>query len=162
MVVCPTVPPGPLAVSLTASITLIGVVVVLLAALVSLVAPVVPSTPTVVCAVSVPPDVPGIVTVIGQVKVAAAGRAAAVPLEAVQAPVVTVAPAGTPALATQVAAVAVAGPPLVQVIVPVNTAAGDAVTGRPVMATLMSDAVAVTVKVAVSHCVAFGAGAQTW
>ena len=101
------------------------------------------------------------VTVIGQVNVAPAGSAAAVPLEAMQAPVVTVAPTGTPALATHVALVAIAVPELVQVIVPVNTAPGGAIDGRPVMTTPMSVPPAVTVRVAVSHCVAFGADAQT-
>ena len=156
----PTVP-----LSLTASITLIGVVVVLFAAFVSFVALVVPNTPTVVCAVSVPPTVPGMVTVIGQVNVAAFGRAAAVPVEATQAPVTTVAPAGTPVLATQVALVAVAGPPFVQVIVPFSTAPGDAVTGRPVMATLMSAEVLLTVTVteAVSQAAGTTAGlVQIW
>ena len=136
--------------------------VVLLAALVSLVAFVVPSTPTVVSGVSVPPSAPGITTVTRQVSVAATGNAAAEPLDAVHTPVVTVAPAGTPAVATQVALMAVEVPTLVQVIVPLTVAPGAATVGRPAMATLMSVPVAVTVSVAVSHWVVFGAGAQTW
>jgi hypothetical protein len=105
------------------------------------------------------------VTVTEQVSVAAFGSAAALPAEAVQAPVDTVAPAGAPALATQVALVAVAGPPLVQVMVPFRTAPGEAVTGRPVMATLMSAEVLLTVTVteAVSQAAGTTAGlVQIW
>jgi hypothetical protein len=60
-VVAPVVPPGWLAVSLTASITLAVAVVVLLAVLVlfSLTAPVVPVKVTVVVGSSAPPAVPG-------------------------------------------------------------------------------------------------------
>ena len=54
----------------------------------------------------VPPAVPGMVTVNGQVSVAPTGKEAAVPLLATQAPTTTVAPAGVPAVAVQVALVA--------------------------------------------------------
>ena len=104
---------------------------------------------------------PGITTVTRQVSVAPAGSAAADPLEAVQTPVVTVAPAGAPALATQLALLAVDAPTLVQVIVPLTVAPGAATTGKPAMTTDISVPAAVTVKVAVSHCAAFGAGAHT-
>jgi hypothetical protein len=130
----PTVP-----VSSIASIRLRVVLVALLAGTLSLSAPAVPATPTLVCGVSVPPAVPGMVTRMGQVKVAFSGKLAAVPLLATQGPVTTtVAPAGVPAAAEQVALVATEGPPFVHTTLPFNTAPGLAATGKPVMAGVMS------------------------
>jgi hypothetical protein len=162
LLVAPTVPAGWLAVSFKASMMVISAVVTLFAGTVSLVAPVVPVTVTSIGVVSVPPSVPGITTVIGQVKVAPFGKLAAVPALATQAPVVTVEPLLP--LATQVAVVAAAGPLLVQTKLPLTLAPGAAVVGKPLMTGCMSafTATLVTVKVAVSHWVAFGAGAQTW
>ena len=97
---------GVVVLSLTASIRFTVALVVLLVATLSLVALVAPLTPTLVGVVSLPPAVPGMTTVNGQVRVAPAGKEAAVPLLATQAPTVTVAPAGVPAVAVQVALVA--------------------------------------------------------
>ena len=160
------VPNGVFTLSLMASITLIATAVVLFKALPSLVALVAPFTPTLVCAVSVPPAVPGIVTVNGHVIVPFASTLAALlPALNTQAPGVTVAPAGTPGAAVHVALVAaVVADTLVQVNVPFNTAPGPAVNGKPVIATLMSAAAPTTmVAVAVSHAAGTGAGfAQIW
>ena len=80
-------------------------------------------------------------TVNGQVSVAPTGKEAAVPLLATQAPTVTVAPAGVPAVAVQVALVAaVVVETLVQTKLPVRLAPGAAVAGKPVICTLMSAA----------------------
>ena len=67
-------------------------------------------------------------------------------------------------LGTQVALVAAPAPMLVQVAVrPVMTWPGLTTAGVVApKAADMSAALAVTVRVAVSHTVAFGAGAQTW
>ncbi len=127
--------------------------VVLLPVTLSLVALVAASMPTLVCVVLVPPAVPGMVTVNGQVRVAPAGKDAALPLLATQAPTDTVAPAGVPAAAVQVALVAaVVAETLVQTKLtpgPDRTAPGAAVAGKPLIATLMS-AAAPTVMVAVA------------
>ena len=134
-----------------------GALVVLLATLPSLVALVVPSTPTLVCVVSVPPAVPGIVTVIGQVIVPAAGTLAAEPPALyVHTPLATTAaPAGKPAANVHVGFVAaVLAATLVHTTLPLNTAPGPAVAGKPVIATLMSEIVGaftVTCRVAVSQ-----------
>ena len=68
-----------------------------------------------------------------------------------------------PAPPAQVACSAASGPALVQVSVPVTTVPGAAVGGTPMIATDRSAEVVdgVTVSVAVSQDVAFGAGAQT-
>ena len=152
----PAVPNGVLALSLTASITAIVALVVLLPATPSLVALVAPFTPTLVCAVSVPPTVPGIVTVNGQVMVPFGSTLAALlPALNTQAPVVTVAPAGVPAAAVQVAFVAaVTVERLVHTtltVAPERTAPGAAVAGRPVIATRMSEGVSLTTIVLVQR-----------
>jgi hypothetical protein len=153
------VPNGVVALSLTASIRLIVRLVVLLPALPSLAAPVVPVTPTLVCVVSVPPAVPGIVTVIGQLIVPPAAKLAT-GKAGVHVPTTTVAPAGTPAAAVHVGFVAAAPPAaFVHVNVPLSTAPGEATVGNPVIATLMSAAGPTTiVAVAVSHAVGVTAG----
>ena len=97
---------GVVRLSVTASIRATVALVVLLPVTLSLVALVAASMPTLVCVVLVPPAVPGMVTVNGQVRVAPAGKDAALPLLATQAPTDTVAPAGVPAAAVQVALVA--------------------------------------------------------
>ena len=157
--------------SLVASITLTVVVLVLLATLPSLVALVLLATPTLVGAVSVPPAVPGMVTLIGHVKVPPGMTLAKVlPALATHAPVTLTdkAPAGTPAATVQVApvAAAVAAAALVHTTLPVKTAPGPAVTGKPVMALVMSEtgaALTVMAKLAVSHCAGTTAGAtQIW
>ena len=163
----PAVPNGVVALSASASMTAMLVAVVLLAVLPSLVALVVPATPMLVCVTSVPLlAVPGIVTVIGQVMVPfGATLAALLPALKTQVPVVTVAPAGVPAAAAQVAVVAaVAVATFVQTTLPVKTAPGPAVAGRPVMATLMSAAAPTTiVAVAWSQAAGVVAGfAQIW
>ena len=111
---------------------------------------------------------PGMVTVNGQVRVAPAGKDAALPLLATQAPTDTVAPAGVPAAAVQVALVAaVVAETLVQTKLtpgPDRTAPGAAVAGKPLIATLMSAAApTVMVAVAVSHAAGITAGlVQIW
>jgi hypothetical protein len=130
----PTVPASSIA-----SMRLMGVAAVLLVVTLSLSAPVFAATPTLVCGVSVPPKVPGMVTLIGHVRVAFKGKLAAVPLLATQGPVTTtVAPAGVPALAVHVALGAAAGPALVHTTLPLSTAPGLAMAGKPDTATLMS------------------------
>ena len=159
---------GVVVLSLTASIRFTVALVVLLVATLSLVALVAPLTPTLVGVVSVPPAVPGMVTVNGQVSVAPIGKEAAVPLLATQAPTTTVAPAGVPAVAVQVALVAaVVVETLVQTKLtpgPDRTAPGAAVAGKPLIATLMSAAApTVMVAVAVSHAAGVTAGlVQIW
>ena len=159
---------GVVVLSLTASIRFTVALVVLLVATLSLVALVAPLTPTLVGVVSVPPAVPGMVTVNGQVSVAPTGKEAAVPLLATQAPTTTVAPAGVPAVAVQVALVAaVVVETLVQTKLtpgPDRTAPGAAVAGKPLIATLMSAAApTVMVAVAVSHAAGVTAGlVQIW
>ena len=153
--------------SAKASITATVALVVLFAVLPSLVALVVPATPMLVCVVSVPLlAVPGIVTVIGQVRVPfGATLAALLPALKTQVPVATVAPAGVPAVALQVGLLAaVLAAMLLQVKLPVNTAPGPAVAGRPVIDTVMSAAAPTTrVAVAVSHAGGVVAGlAQIW
>ena len=152
LLVAPTVPASWLALSLSASmIEMIALVLLLppvvVPPLLSLTAPVVPVTVTSIGVVSAPPRVPGITTVIGQVRVAPTGKLAAVPAEATQVPVVTVAPLLP--VVVQVAVVALAGPALVHTIVPVTLAPGAATAGRPESTGLMSEltGVAVTVKV---------------
>ena len=156
---------GVVVLSLTASIRFTLALVVLLVATLSLVALVAPLMPTLVGVVSLPPAVPGMTTVNGQVRVAPAGKEAAVPLLATHAPTVTVAPAGVPAVAVQVALVAVVVvETLVQTKLPVRLAPGAAVAGKPVIATLMSAAdPTVMVAVAVSHAAGVTAGlVQIW
>ena len=154
----PALPNGVLTLSFNASITATVAEVALLALLPSLVAPVLPFTPTLVCVVSVPPAVPGIVTVIGQMMVPPAARLAT-GSAGVQLPTLTVAPAGVPAAAVHVGLVAaVVVATLLHVKVPVNTAPGPAVPGKPVIDTLMSDEATVTVTIAVSQTEPFGAG----
>ena len=159
---------GVVVLSLTASIRFTVALVVLLVATLSLVALVAPLMPTLVGVVSVPPAVPGMVTVNGQVSVAPTGKEAAVPLLATQAPTVTVAPAGVPAVAVQVALVAaVVVETLVQTKLtpgPDRTAPGAAVAGKPLITTFMSAAApTVMVAVAVSHAAGVTAGlVQIW
>ena len=50
----------------------------------------------------------------------------------------------------------------VQVTVPFTVLPGLLTVGKPLKATVISAVTAVTVKVAVSHTLAFGAGAHTW
>jgi hypothetical protein len=159
LVVAPTVPPFTTAVSLSASMIVIRLVVLLLPPvpvppLLSLVAPVVPVTVTSSASVSVPPAVPGIKTVIGQLKVAPTGRLAAVPLEATHSPGVTVAPLLP--VVVQVALVAAAGPALVHTMLPVTVAPGAAVVGKPVMTGLMSETKTVIGALAAVPVVATG------
>jgi hypothetical protein len=89
-----------------------------------------------------------------------------VPALATQGPVtVTVAPAGVPALAVQVAVVAAVGPVLVHTTLPVNVAPGLAVAGKPVIDTVISADVLlmVTLTLAVSHATGVAAGLlQIW
>ena len=147
-------PNGVVMLSFSASITASVTLALLLATLPSLAALVAPFTPTLVCAVSLPPLAPGIVTVIGQLIVPPAGTLAAEPPALyVHTPLATtVAPAGTPAANVQVGLLAaVATATLVHTTVPFNTAPGPAVNGRPVTATLMSDALTVIVTIAVSQ-----------
>jgi hypothetical protein len=132
------VPNGVTVLSLSASMMLMLALLALLALLVSFTALVVPATVTAVAVVSVPPAVPGMTTVSGQVRVAPAGKLAAVPLLATQAPTVTVAPT-VGVLAVQVAVFAVApAAALVQIKLPVKVAPGAAVAGKPVIALVMS------------------------
>ena len=156
---------GVVRLSVTASIRATVALVVLLPVTLSLVALVAASMPTLVCVVLVPPAVPGMVTVNGHVREAPAGKDAALPLLATQAPTDTVAPAGVPAAAVQVALVAaVVVETLVQTKLPVRLAPGAAVAGKPVIATLMSAAApTVMVAVAVSHAAGVTAGlVQIW
>ncbi len=159
---------GVVRLSVTASIRATVALVVLLPVTLSLVALVAASMPTLVCVVLVPPAVPSMVTVNGQVRVAPAGKDAALPLLATQAPTDTVAPAGVPAAAVQVALVAaVVAETLVQTKLtpgPDRTAPGAAVAGKPLIATLMSAAApTVMVAVAVSHAAGITAGlVQIW
>ena len=154
----PAVPNGVVTLSAKASITAIGTATALFPALPSLLALVVPATPTLVCVTSVPLlAVPGIVTVIGQVMVPLASTVVALlPALKVQVPVATVAPAGVPAAAVHVTLAAVAVPTFVHTKLPVRTAPGPAVEGRPVMATFMSDGISLTTAVLVQRA---GSGA---
>ena len=131
--------PGAVArLSASASIRASVALVLLLAALLSFAAPVLAVTPTLVCGVSLPPNVPGMVTVIGQL-IAAPTAKVAVGRLGVQLPTTTLAPAGVPAVAVQVGLLAaVVLEMLLQVTLPVSTAPAAAVAGRPVIATLMS------------------------
>ena len=128
----------------------------LLAVLPSLAALVLPLTPTLICATSVPLlAVPGMVTVIGQVIVPAAGTLAAEPPALyVQTPLAaTVAPVGVPAANVQVGLLAaVVAAMLVHTTLtptPLKIAPGPAVAGKPLITTLMS-AAAPTTMVAVA------------
>ena len=130
----------------------------------SLLALVVAFTPLLVCVVSVPPLLPGSVTVIGQVMLPPAARLAT-GRAGVQVPTLTVAPAGVPAAAAHVGLVAaVRLATLVHTKLPVNTAPGPAVAGSPVIDTFMSAAAPTTrVAVAVSQAAGVVAGlAQIW
>ena len=95
---------------------------------------------------------------------APAGRLAALPLDAVHTPTVTgtLAPLLSTAVAVHVALAAADGPALVQTMLPPTALPGALMPGRPVNTGLMSADAAVTVSVAVSQVVLFGAGAQTW
>lgn len=156
-VVPPPIVPMPPRLSSRASMIAMLPLLPLLAVFVSLLALVLPVTATAVSVVLLPPAVPGTLTVIGQLSVAFTGRLAAVPLLAVQTPVLTPVP-----LATQVALCAAAGPLLVQVMLPVTGLPGDATAGT-VIALVMSALVSETVMlaIAVSHW-ALSTCAQIW
>ena len=142
--------------SFTASMIATDAVLALLVVRISLAAPVLPSTTTAVGVTLLSAGFAGMTTLKVQVKVAPAGKAAAVPLLATQLPDTTVAVAPVVSvLAVQVALIAVLpAAALVQVMVPVTVEPGAAVAGRPVIALVRSAAApTVMVAVAVSHIV---------